>query len=133
LAKQDLKCAPMAINRRASRRIPFRKKVKYGLSDSLDSTFTGYTFNLSEGGVGIKAHRVFPPRSKVSIQIHISDVDLGESSMNDIIKLDGTVAWVSPILPGILPTMGIKFSNRSRDIKQIYESKSRGNITRIHT
>ncbi len=123
----------MAINRRASRRIPLRKKVKYGLSDSLDSTFTGYTFNLSEGGVGIKAHRVFPPRSKVSIQIHISDADLGESSMNDIIKLEGTVAWVSPILPGILPTMGIKFSNRSRDIKQIYESKSRGDIIRIHT
>jgi PilZ domain-containing protein len=122
----------MVVNRRASRRIPFRKKVRYGLFDSPNSAFAGYTFNLSEGGIGIKAHRVFPARSKISIQLHMNDADLEESSMNDIIKLEGTVAWVSPILPGILPTMGVKFSNRSSDIKQIYDNKFRGDVTRIH-
>lgn len=122
----------MVVNRRVSRRIPFRKRVKYGLSDSPTSAFTGYTFNLSEDGIGVKTHRVFLPRSKILIQIHTSGVDLEESRMDEIIKLEGTVTWVSPTLPGILPTMGIKFSSRSKDIRQIYDNKSCGDVTRIH-
>jgi len=107
-------------NRRQSARIPFRKRVEYGLSAP---TFVGYTFNLSEGGIGVKAHRVLPPRSKILIQIHMSSGDLGESIMNEIIRLEGTVAWVSSILPGILPTMGVKFSSRSSDIKNICQRR----------
>lgn len=110
----------MTLNRRLSTRIPFRKRVKFGLSNQ---ALGGYTFNLSEDGVGIKAPRMFPPRYKISIQIHMSDADLGESGMSDIVKLEGTVAWVSPVLPGILPTMGIKFSNRSNDIKRIFQQR----------
>jgi len=53
----------------------------------------------------------------------MSDVHLEESIMNDIIKLEGTVAWVSPILPGILPTMGIRFSNRNNELKQFYQQR----------
>lgn len=121
----------MTANRRVSRRIPFRKEVKYGLSNSPNSTFAGYTFNLSEGGIGIKAHRVFSPQSKISIQIHMSGADLEGSHMNDIIKLDGTVAWVSRVLPGILPTMGVKFLNRSSDIKRIYDNKFREDVARF--
>lgn len=122
----------MTANRRASRRIPFRKKVKYGLSNSPDSMFAGYTFNLSEGGIGIKAHRVFSHRSKISIQIYMSGADLEGNTMNDIIKLEGTVAWVSRVLPGILPTMGVKFLDRSSDIKRIYDNKFRGDIARFN-
>jgi PilZ domain len=107
----------MASNRRLSERIPFRKRVKYGLSGH---ALAGYTFNLSEDGIGIKANRVFSPRSKILVQIYISGTDLQGSSMDEIIKLEGTVAWVSYVLPGIISTMGIKFSNRSNDIKRIY-------------
>jgi hypothetical protein len=122
----------MIANRRASRRIPFRKKVKYGLSNSPNSMFAGYTFNLSEGGIGIKAHRVFSPHSKISIQIYMSGADLEGNTMNDIIKLEGTVVWVSRVLPGILPTMGVKFLDRSSDIKRIYDNKFRGDIARFN-
>lgn len=122
----------MTANRRASRRIPFRKKVKYGLSNSPDSMFAGYTFNLSEGGIGIKAHRVFSHRSKISIQIYMSGADLEGNTMNDIIKLEGTVAWVSRVLPGILPTMGVKFLDRSSNIKRIYDNKFLGDIARFN-
>jgi len=104
-------------NRRLSERIPFRKKVNYGLSDR---TLGGYTFNLTEDGIGIKAPRVFPFQSKILMQIHISGTNLEESSMDEIIRLEGIIAWVSRVLPGIIPTMGIKFLNRSNDIKRIY-------------
>lgn len=86
-------------NRRQSARIPFRKMVKFELSDPAS---VGYTFNLSEDGIGVKAHRVLSLRSKILIHIHMSSDDLGESSMNEIIRLEGTVAWVSSVLPGIL-------------------------------
>ncbi len=122
----------MTANRRASRRIPFRKKVKYGLSNSPNSMFAGYTFNLSEGGISIKAHRVLSSRSTISIQIYMSGADLEGSTMNDIIKLEGTVAWVSRVLPGILPTMGVKFLDRSSDIKRIYDNKFLGDIARFN-
>jgi PilZ domain len=104
-------------NRRLSQRILFRKNVKYGLSNY---PFAGYTFNLSEDGIGIRAQRVFPPRSKIIIQILVNGTDLEESRMDEIIKFEGTVAWVSPVLPGIFSTMGIKFLSQSNDIKQIY-------------
>ncbi len=107
-------------NRRLSTRIPFRKRVKYGLADS---SSVGYTFNLSEDGIGIKGNRVFSSRSKILIQIHVSETDLEESSMDEIIRLEGTVAWVSPALPGILPIMGIKFSSRSHNIRSIYQQR----------
>jgi hypothetical protein len=62
----------------------------------------------------------------------MSGADLEGSTMNDIIKLEGTVAWVSRVLPGILPTMGVKFLDRSSDIKRIYGNKFRGDIARFN-
>lgn len=57
--------------------------------------------------------------------------DLEGSRMNDIIKFDGTIGWVSRVLPGILPTMRVKFLNRSSDIKRIYDNKFREDVARF--
>jgi hypothetical protein len=111
-------------NRRASRRIPSRNKVKYGLLNSPNSTFTGYTINLSEDGACVKARRIFPPGSKILLQLYLGSSNLGEGSMDEIIRVEGTVVWVSPTLPGIIPTMGIKFSNRNSDLKRIYNTRT---------
>jgi hypothetical protein len=101
-------------DRRLSRRIPFRKRIKYGLSDP---TFVGYTFNLSESGIGIKADRVFPTKSRIVVHIYIGD---------EIVKLEGIVAWVSSTLPGILSLMGIKFLSCTNDIKRSYQQRALG-------
>jgi hypothetical protein len=50
--------------------------------------------------VGIKADRVFHPQSRIMVHIYVGD---------EIIKLEGIVAWVSPALPGVISSMGIKF------------------------
>jgi PilZ domain-containing protein len=107
-------------NQRLSTRIPFRKRVKYGLGDS---TSVGYTFNLSENGIGIEANRVFSPRSNIAIQMYVSGDDLEESSMDEIVRVEGTVAWTSPALPGMLPAMGIKFSSGSNEIKRMFQQR----------
>ena len=98
-------------DRRLSERIPFRKKIKYGFWSSV---WIGNTVNLSEGGIGIKANRAFPPGSKIVALLYMD---------NQIIELEGIVAWVSP-LPNILPTtavstMGVNFLDNTK-IKHIY-------------
>jgi hypothetical protein len=100
-------------DRRSSRRIPFREKVKYGSSDN--PNLVGYTFNLSEGGVGIKAYRVFPPRSKIVVFLYTGD---------EVIRILGLVVWVSPTLPGALSSMGVKFLSRADSIRAIYRQKT---------
>lgn len=97
-------------DRRLSRRIPFRKKVKYGLPNP---TFVGSTLNLSVNGIVIKAYIFFPPQSRIMIHIYVED---------EIVILDGIVAWVSSTLPGIPSTMGIRFLGCTDDIKLIYLS-----------
>jgi Tfp pilus assembly protein PilZ len=98
-------------NRRLSERIPFRYKIKYG---SWSPLWIGNTINLSEGGVGIKGNRAFPPGSKIVTLLYMDD---------EVIELEGVVAWVSP-LPEILSsmalsTMGIKFSSGADKISHI--------------
>lgn len=93
---------------RQSARIPFRLRVKYGLSRP---TSSGYTFNLSERGIGITSQRVFPPKSKIVIHIFAGDRTL---------RLEGSVAWTSPVLPGRLSKMGVKFLSRTDDVRDIY-------------
>jgi PilZ domain-containing protein len=110
---------------RLSERIPFRTKVKYGLCDHC---LEGYSFNLSEDGICIRAQRVFPSLYKILIKIPISRTNPEESSMDESIRLGGTVAWVSPAFNGILSTMGIKFSSRSNDMKRIYLHRRIGRL-----
>ena len=98
-------------DRRLSERIPFRNKIKYGFWSPV---WIGNIVNLSEGGIGIKANRAFPPGSKIVALLYMDD---------QIIELEGIVAWVSP-LPNTLSTMavstmGISFSSDTK-IKHIY-------------
>ena len=101
----------MMEDRRGSKRIPFRGKVKYGSSDP---TLGGYSFNLSEGGIGIIAYRVFPPQSKITIFLYLGD---------ETIRLEGVVRWVSPTLPGARSSMGIKFTSRTDGIRSVYQRR----------
>ncbi len=98
-------------NRRLSKRIPFRYKIKCGFWNSV---WIGRTVNLSEGGIGIKANRAFPPGSTIVAILYMDD---------EVIEFEGIVAWVSP-LPEILSTMalftmGIKFLSGAEKIKHI--------------
>jgi len=107
---------------RLSTRIPFRKRIEYGLRDP---NSVGYTFNLSEKGIGIKGNRVFSPQSNIVMQIYVSGNDLEECSMDEIIRVKGTVAWKSPALPGMLQAMGIKLSSQSDELKNHLPTKNK--------
>jgi PilZ domain-containing protein len=98
----------MMIERRLSQRIPFREPIKYGLHNP---TFPGYTFDLSEDGIGITPTKVFPPDTQLVFDMYIGD---------EVIRVEGLVARVTPILSGMASIMGVKFQGRTDHIKHIY-------------
>jgi PilZ domain-containing protein len=99
------------VDRRLSNRIPLKRKIKYGLSNP---TLSGYTFNISENGVGIKTNRVLPPKSKVLVDIYMGD---------KVVRIEGIVARVSSILAERVSSMGIRLTSRTDQIKSIYGSQ----------
>jgi len=98
----------MRLERRLSQRISIKEPIKYGLDTP---TFSGYTFDLSEGGIGIITNKVFPPDTEL-----VFDMYMG----NRIIRIEGLVARVTPKLSGTASIMGVKISGRADDIKHIY-------------
>ena len=96
------------IERRLSKRIPFREPIKYGLHNP---TFPGYTCDLSEGGIGVTPTKVFPPDTELVIDMYIGD---------EVIRVEGVVARVTPIFSEMASIMGVKFQGRTDHIKHIY-------------
>ena len=96
------------IERRLSQRIPFREPIKYGQGYP---AFSGYAFDLSEGGIGIITSKVFPRDTEL-----VFDMYMG----NEVIRVEGLVARVTPILSGAASIIGIKISGRTDHIKHIY-------------
>jgi hypothetical protein len=107
-------------DRRLSRRVPFRRRVRYGLHDP---QFSGYTSNISESGIAIESFRVLPPRSKVIVYIDVDKIDLKEGRMDHIIKVEGVVEWVYFLIPGIPSKMGVKFLTLNNDLVGIYKRR----------
>lgn len=105
---------------RRSTRIPYYRKLKYGLlenrssSDSRALRFNGFTFNISEHGIGIEANRGFPPNFKISASLYTGDRTL---------RLEGTIKWLyhSSMEKWY---MGIEITSRQDEIKKIYKNLS---------
>ncbi|MGH7900861.1 MAG: PilZ domain-containing protein [Thermodesulfobacteriota bacterium] len=95
-------------DRRLSKRIPLRRKIKYGLSDP---AFSGYSFNLSESGIGIKSTKAFLNGSNAMVYIYFGE---------EIIKIEGVVARVDYHPPETGSTIGIKFTSRKDYLKLHY-------------
>jgi hypothetical protein len=108
-------------NRRRSRRVPFRKRVRYGLNKP---NLLGYVSNISESGIKIEGNKVFPQGTRLVIHIYVEDTSMEEGGMQEIIALEGVVSWATPTLPGFLPKMGIEISGKPDELKRLYEAKA---------
>lgn len=69
--------------KRLSKRMLLRKRVKFG---SLNPTYHGFTFNVSEWGIGIKTYKPLIPKSQIIVDIFLGD---------EIHRIGGIVNWVS--------------------------------------
>ncbi|MCH8029946.1 MAG: PilZ domain-containing protein [Candidatus Dadabacteria bacterium] len=94
--------------KRGSRRIPFRKNVKYGTNKNMT---TGYTFDLSETGLGLRGKRVLPPKTRISLSIQLADT---------MISLDGVVVHAKRTIPGQPSVMGVRLLQCPAVLKAVY-------------
>jgi len=104
-------------NKRRSRRLPFRKLIKYG---NKKSEHRGYTLNLSKHGMVIESSKTYPEDTPLIIVILDK---LNENEEQDqTTKVLGKVVWY---LQGISRTgkMGIEFLTHSKELELEYETK----------
>ena len=70
------------------------------------SFFTGFTMDISEGGVFVATHRIFPIGTELRINLRIGD---------DRLDISSKVIWIRTVesskISGQEPGMGLKFIN----------------------
>lgn len=109
---------------RRSTRVPYYKKLKYGLlngrsmegGDNLK--FSGFTFNLSEHGIGLEGNKGFPPNFRIHATLFT-----GEKT----VKFEGTIRWLYHTHSEKW-FMGIEITSHTDELKKIYSllSNTRG-------
>jgi hypothetical protein len=101
---------------RRSTRIPYYKKIKYGLLNGRSRKgdenllFSGSTFNISEHGIGMEGTKGFPPNFKIEASLFT-----GEKT----IRFEGTIKWLYHSNSEKW-YMGIEISSRRDDLRKIY-------------
>jgi len=103
---------------RRSKRMPFRKRVKFGTKTA---DHIGHTMNFSRFGIQIESSKVYPPGTPLVVEI-IDKLSFSNSNSNHITFI-GKVVWASK---GISNTskMGIEFLTQSKEIESEYEKIS---------
>ena len=106
--------------KRRSKRIPFRKRVKFGDKTPIH---TGHTLNFSYHGVVIESSILYPSGSKIVLEI-IDNISTDNGSSGAALAV-GRVVWASRGL-GVSPRgkMGIEFAKTSKLLKEIYKEKT---------
>ncbi|MDA2921269.1 PilZ domain-containing protein [Desulfobacterota bacterium AH_259_B03_O07] len=104
------------MGRRLSKRLIFRKKIKYGVNNPKNN---GLTFNISESGIAIAANKLFIPGTKIIAALFLDE---------EILKFQGVIIWSDLGLNGYRSLMGIKITSRPEKIKDIYSKLASMNI-----
>ena len=100
-------------NKRDSKRINFKERVKYGSTDKPNTQ--GYLYNISKSGIAIKSYKALTPGSKVSVLLY---------SGKNPIRLEGEVMWNSPSNQGSQAQMGVRILSRTNELEKVYNQIS---------
>jgi len=105
------------LNKRISKRVPFRIPVKFGQQN--ECTLTGLGIDISKTGFCIKTNSVYPPGTLINILVHYN---------NEIFHATGTVVWAKKVPPSLIYTvkagMGIRFKNIDIGFKNMIIEKT---------
>lgn len=106
---------PLNVLRRSTR-IPYQKKLKYGPLNNNSTVhssslkFDGFTFNISEHGIGIEGKRGIPPTFRIQASLFT-----GEKTL----RFEGIIKWLHRSKVGKW-YMGIEVTSRMDTIREIY-------------
>ena len=106
------------IHNRRSKRLPYRKKVRFGHKAP---KHTGHTLNFSYHGIVIESTTIYAPGSSIVLEI---DDTVSENSSASVVAI-GKVVWANRGI-SLSPRgkMGIEFSKTTRGLKEIYKLRS---------
>lgn len=96
------------LNRRASKRIKFLKKVKFGIGEAV---FPGSSYNISQKGILIHSFKAFLPSTAVSIKIY---------NESEVIDLNAEVKWVTKTNDHSGSFMGLYFTGKNFELSKLY-------------
>jgi len=95
---------------RRSERVPFKRSVKFGVTDPI---FYGFAYNLSEGGIGIYCKDL--PRLGDNL------VTVMETMLDsEFITVNAKVRWISKGNYKASSRFGVKFEESPKAVKNIY-------------
>lgn len=106
---------------RRSTRLHYYKRLKYGLlngktRDGEDTfKFNGFTFNISEHGIGMQGNKGFPPNFKIEVSLFTGE---------RMIRFEGTIKWLYHSNSEKW-YMGIEVTSKINDIREIYSILSK--------
>ena len=107
-----------SVNKRRSKRFPFRIRVKFG---NKFPEFMGYTINLSRHGVVVESSKMYPEKTPLIFEV-LDKLKKNEEQENGV-KFIGKVVWSTYGLTN-RGRMGIEFLTLSKVIENEYELKN---------
>ncbi|MFK7929059.1 MAG: TIGR02266 family protein [Myxococcota bacterium] len=99
--------------RRDCERVPIEVEVTL---NSENNFYTGFTEDISAGGVFVASHETLPVGTVVTFTLKLG---------KGVVTLIGTVRWVrepSPYLQGVPPGYGVSFDNLNENISAAIQS-----------
>jgi len=100
---------------RRSKRMPFRKRVKFGPKSP---DHIGHTMNFSRFGIQIESSKVYAPDTPLVIEI-LDKLSFSDSNSSQITFI-GKVIWAKRGISNT-STMGVEFLTQCKDIENEYE------------
>jgi hypothetical protein len=104
--------------KRNSRRLPYRKRIRLGKETP---AYMGYAVNISESGLEIEARNVFPPGTRIVISFQEED-DPGKD--NEEIRVEGVVRWSTRLVGSLSGKMGVEIIGDAGEVvKSTYKER----------
>jgi uncharacterized protein (TIGR02266 family) len=100
--------APKTDDRRIAERVSLEVEVSM---TSENNFYTGFTHDISEGGVFFASHEVLPLGTELTFSLKLG---------KGVVHCQGVVRWVrepSPYLDGVPPGMGVQFHDLSPTVQ----------------
>ena len=96
------------LNRRASKRVTFSKKVKFGRDETV---FPADSYNISQKGILIHSFKAFIPGTPLNIKLYTD---------NETVRLNAEVKWVIKTRDHSGSFMGLNFIGNNFEIRKLY-------------
>ena len=104
--------------KRQSRRLPYRKRIRLGKDEP---KYMGYASNISENGLEIESRNLYPPGTRIVISFQ---EDIGAEDSAPEARIEGIVKWSTRTLGSQSGNMGVKIAEDSEhSVKRIYAER----------